>query len=295
MPRSIWTGAISFGLVNVPVRLYSAVSRKNVRFHELHEADGVRVQHRRVCPAEERQVPYEEVVKGYELGPGSYVVVTSEELEALDPQKTRTIDITDFVDLAEIDPIFYDRPYYLAPASGAAKAYNLLLQAMAEAGKVAIGRVVIRQKEHLAAIRPTGDVLTMATMLFGDEVVPPATLDELSAEEPVEASEREVAMARQLIDALTTDFDADRYRDEYRERVLDLIERKARGEQVVSQPPPAPAAVPDLMAALEASLAAAAPGAGRATPTDGQSGSGAKGTPAGTSRSGGRRKATQGA
>jgi DNA end-binding protein Ku len=293
MPRSIWSGAISFGLVNVPVKLYSAVSRKSVRFHELHEPDGVRVQHRRVCPAEDREISYEEIVKGYELGPGSYVVVSSEELEALDPQKTRTIDIKDFVDLAEIDPIFYDNAYYLAPASGAAKAYNLLLQAMTEAGKVAIGRVVIRQKEHLAAIRPAGEVLTMATMLFGDEVVPPRALDELTAEEPAEASEREVAMARQLIDALTTDFDPDRYRDEYRERVLDLIERKARGEQVVSQPAPAPAAVPDLMAALEASLAAAGSVPGDAGRPGGETDAGAEG--GGPSRRGGRRKATQGA
>src|SRR5919112_5994153 len=141
MPRSIWTGAISFGLVNVPVKLYSAVSKKTVRFHQLHESDGVRIQQKRVCPADGEEVAWDEIVKGYEIAPDRYVIIEPEELEALNPKKTRTIDIEDFVDLAEIDPIFYDHPYYLVPDKGAAKAYGLLLDAMREAEKVAIARV----------------------------------------------------------------------------------------------------------------------------------------------------------
>src|SRR5919206_2397708 len=157
MPRSIWTGAISFGLVNVPVKLYSAVSKKTVRFHQLHEKDGVRIQQKRFCPADGEEVSYDQIVKGYEITPDQYVVVTPEELESLEPRKTKTIDIEDFVDLEEIDPIYYDHPYYLVPDKGAAKAYGLLLKAMRESGKVAIARVVLRSKEQLVAIRPAGN------------------------------------------------------------------------------------------------------------------------------------------
>jgi DNA end-binding protein Ku len=260
MPRSIWSGAISFGLVNVPVKLYSAVSRKTVRFHQLHAADGVRIQQKRVCPADGQEVPYEQIVKGYEIAPGRYVTITPEELDAIDPNKTRTIDIEDFVQLEEIDPIFYDHPYYLLPDKGAAKAYKLLVTAMEEAGKVAIARVVIRQKENLVAIRPTDNVLTMETMLFADEVVPRDQFDELGAAETAETSAREVEMAKTLIDTLSTEFDPSKYHDTYRERVLELIERKAEGQEIAVQPTEEPRAVPDLMAALEASVAAARKG-----------------------------------
>jgi DNA end-binding protein Ku len=257
MARSIWRGAISFGLVNVPVKLYSAVSKKTVRFNQLHDKDGSRINLKRFCAEEDEEVPYEEIVKGYEISPGRYVVVTPEELEALDPAKTRTIDIEDFVDLDDIDPLFYEHPYYLAPDTGAAKPYKLLLAALKETNKVAIARVVIRSKEYLTAIRAAGDVLTMETMLFADELIDPGQLDELP-DEDVSATEREVDMARQLIDSLSTPFDPSKYRDEYRERVLDLIERKAEGQEIAVAPEPeAPTAVPDLMAALEASLAAA--------------------------------------
>jgi DNA end-binding protein Ku len=257
MPRSIWTGAISFGLVNVPVKLYSAVSKKTVRFHQLHAADGVRIQQKRMCPADGQEVAWEEIVKGYEISPDQYVVVTPEELEALDPKKTKTIDIEEFVDLEEIDPLYYDHPYYLLPGQGAAKPYKLLAEAMREAGKVAIARVVIRTKEQLVAIRPVDDVLAMATMNFADEVVDPNSFDEAPGDD-VDTSKREVDMARQLIESLTAEFDPTRFHDEYREAVLQLIERKAEGEEVVLQPAAEePEQVPDLMAALEASLAAA--------------------------------------
>src|SRR3989442_553547 len=257
MPRSIWTGAISFGLVNVPVKLYSAVSKKTVRFHQLHAADGVRIQQKRVCPADGEEVPWDDIVKGYEISPDRYVVVTSEELEALDPKKTRPIDMEEFVDLSDIDPLYYDHPYYLLPGPGAAKPYKLLVEAMTDAGKVAIARVVIRTKEQLVAIRPLGEVLAMATMNFADEVVDPGSFDETPGED-VDTKKREVDMARQLIDSLTAEeFDPEKYHDTYREAVLDLIEKKAEGEEIVLQPVEEPERVPDLMAALEASLAAA--------------------------------------
>jgi DNA end-binding protein Ku len=258
MPRSIWSGAISFGLVNVPVKLYSAVNRKTVRFNQLNAKTGHRIAQKRVDSVTNEEVPFEDIVKGYELTKERYVVITPDELDALDPEKTRTIDIEDFVDLADIDPIFYDHPYYLVPDKGAAKAYGLLLQAMEESEKVAIARVVIRSKEQLVAIRPApGGVLTMETMIFADEVVPTDDIDELPEASELKVSDREVKMAQQLIDSLSSDFEPEKYRDEYREKVLELIERKAAGEEIAVQPEaPEPKKVPDLMAALEASLAA---------------------------------------
>jgi len=257
MPRSIWSGAISFGLVNVPIKLYSAVSRKTVRFHQLNAETGNRIQQKRVDPESGEEVAYEQIVKGYELTRDRYVIVKPEELEALDPERTRTIDIEDFVDLEEIDPIYYDHPYYLVPDKGAAKAYGLLLGAMERAGKVAIARVVLRSKEQLVAIRPAADLLMMETMIFHDEVVPSDEIDELPEAKELKASDRELKMAEQLIGSLSSEFDPSRYHDEYREKVLELIERKAQGEEIAVQPEaPAPAKVPDLMAALEASLAA---------------------------------------
>lgn len=258
MPRSIWSGAISFGLVNVPVKLYSSVSRKTVRFHQLNGKTGHRVAQKRVDAGTSEEVPYEDIVKGYELTKDRYVVITPDELEALDPEKSRTIDIEDFVDLADIDPVYYDHPYYLVPDKGAAKAYGLLLHAMEEADKVAIARVVLRSKEQLVAIRPAfGRALMMETMVFADEVIAPDAIDDLPASEDLKISDRELAMAQQLIDSLSSGFEPEKYRDEYREKVLELIERKAAGEEIAVQPEaPQPKKVPDLMAALEASLAA---------------------------------------
>jgi DNA end-binding protein Ku len=257
MARAIWSGAISFGLVNIPVKLFSAVSKKTVRFHQIDAESGVRVRQKRVGPDGE-EIPYEQIIKGYEIGPDRYVTITPEELDSLSPEKTRTIDIEDFVDQEEIDPIFYDHPYYLAPDTGAAKAYQLLVDAMEDAGKVAIARVVIRSKENLVAIRPREGLLAMETMLFADEVVPTDSLDELTTDTAVKTSDRELTMARQLIDSLSSDFEPEKYHDEYRERVLDLIERKAQGETIViEEPTKEPEQVPDLMAALEASIAGA--------------------------------------
>ena len=271
MPRSIWSGAISFGLVNVPVKLYSAVSRKTVRFHQLNSDTGHRIAQKRVDSVTDEEVPYEKIVKGFELTKERYVVVTPEELDSIAPEKTRAIDIEDFVDLEDIDPIFYDHPYYLVPDKGAGKAYGLLLEAMRESGKVAIARVVLRSKEQLVAIRPAaGDVLTMETMIFHDEVVPADDLDDVPSAKDLKTSDRELKMAQQLIDSLSSDFEPSKYHDEYREKVLELIERKADGEEIAIQPQEEePEKVPDLMAALEASLAAVKdPEAGKSAKSD---------------------------
>jgi DNA end-binding protein Ku len=256
MPRAIWSGAISFGLVNVPVKMYSATSPKTVRFHQLSSKTGTRIKQKRVDPSTGDEVAFDEIVKGYELSPDRYVLIEPEELEALDPKATKTIDIEEFVDLAEIDPIYYDHSYYLAPATGGAKAYRLLLEAMREAGKVAIGRVVIRSRQQLCALRPSGDAMALSTMLFGDEVLSPDRLDELDGLDEAEATKRELTMAQQLIESLSADFDPSKFKDDYRERVLDLIERKAAGEEIAVQPEAEDTSpAPDLMAALEASLA----------------------------------------
>jgi DNA end-binding protein Ku len=257
MARSIWTGAISFGLVTVPVKLYSAVSRKSVRFHQLNGPTGMRIQQKRVDPTTGDEVAYEDIVKGFEIGPERYVIIEPGELESLDPKKTKTIEIEDFVDLSDIDPIMYDHPYYLAPGAGGAKPYRLLLEAMRESGKVAIAKVVIRQKENLVAIRPMeGDVLGMATMIFADEVVDPERIDELDAAREVEVNDRELSIAKQLVESLAGEFEPGKYHDTYRADVLALIERKAAGEEIAVQPAreEAEEPVPDLMAALKASL-----------------------------------------
>jgi DNA end-binding protein Ku len=259
MARAIWTGSISFGLLNVPVKLYSAVSARSISFRELRQGDNSRVRHRKVAEADGEEVPYEEIVKGYEVAPEQYVVLSKAELDNLAPKKTKAIQIEDFVDLDEIDPIYFDRPYYLGPQPGAERAYALLVEAMSTQRKVAIARFVMRNRESLAAIRATGKVLTLATMRFADEVVPPEQLEGLLGEtEDVEPNEREVEMAKALIDSLAADFEPAAYKDEYREELLALIERKARGEDLVAvdAEAPTPTKAPDLMAALEESLAA---------------------------------------
>jgi DNA end-binding protein Ku len=269
--RAIWSGSISFGLLNVPVKLYSAVSKQTVRFRELREDDGARIRHKRVAEPDGKEVPYEKIVKGYEYAPDQYVVLSRDELAELDPKRTRAIEIQDFVDLDDIDPIYFEQPYYLGPDKGAERAYALLVQAMKDTRKVAIARFVLRNKEHLAAIRPMDEVLTLTTMRFHDEVSSPQDLDGEVFEEakPKKPEKRELAMAEQLIESLSSEFDPDKYRDEYREELLDLLERKAAGKEVVSAPSeePKPTKAPDLMAALEESLAAVK---GEEAATDGE-------------------------
>ncbi len=259
MARAIWSGSISFGLLNVPVKLYSAVARRGISLRELRESDGARIRHRRVAEGTDEEVPYEKIVKAFEITPDRYVPLTKEEMAALAPEKTRAIEVQDFVDLDQIDPIYFDSPYYLGPADGAEKAYSLLAKAMEETGKVAIARFVFRNKEHLAALRPNDGVLTLTTMRFADEVVPPGELDDVLPAKQPKVAKREVEMAEQLIDSLTRKFDPSAYRDEYREELLALIERKAEGKDVLagaSPEEPKATKAPDLMAALEESIAA---------------------------------------
>jgi DNA end-binding protein Ku len=258
MPRSIWTGAISFGMVTVPVKLYSAIDRKTVRFHQLSGKTGVRIAQKRVDPSTGEEVPYGDIVKGYELAPDRYVVIEPGELEALSPKKTKTIEIEEFVELSEIDPIYYDHPYYLAPGPGGAKPYRLLVEAMRETGKVAIARVVIRSKEQLVALRPIGQAMGMATMIFADEVLSPERLEEITEAEEIETTSKELDIAKQLVESLASDFEPEGFHDSYRQEVLAMIESKAQGKQIAVQPAAEEVAAPapDLMGALKASLEA---------------------------------------
>jgi len=257
MPRAIWSGSVSFGLVNVPVKLMTATSPKDVRFHQLHDTDGGRINQRRVCALDGEEVEYQHIVKGYDLGGGRYVVVEPEELASIDVEASRTIDIEEFVDLSEIDPVYYERSYYLVPDGRAEKPYALLVETMSRTGKVAIGRFVLRTKQYLATLRARDGVLVLATMLYADEVIEPGEL-EVPTVSDTAPTERELDMAAQLVESLSAPFEPEKYHDDYREKVLALIEAKADGE-VISTPeaPAATAPVVDLMAALEASLAQA--------------------------------------
>ena len=258
MARAIWSGSISFGLVNIPVKLYNAVSRKNVSFNQIDARTQSRVRMQRVN-AEGEEVPYEQIVKGYELSPDRYVLISPEELDSLDPEATHTVDIEQFIDLSEIDPIFYDSPYYVAPVKAAEKPYVLLVRAMEEQDKVAIARFVMRTKQYLAALRPKDGKLLISTMVYADEVVPDKEIAEYDGLEDITVSDKELAMAKQLIESLSGDFEPGEFRDEYREKVLDLIEQKAAGvETIIEAPVPVDEGrVVDLMAALEASVQAA--------------------------------------
>jgi DNA end-binding protein Ku len=254
MARPIWTGSLSFGLVNVPVKLLTAVRQKEIHFHLLHREDGARIALKRFCTAEDREVAHEEIAKGFELSPGRYVAVEREELEALDPESTRTIEISDFVQFQEIDPVFYESTYHLVPDRGAEHAYFLLLEALRRTDKTGIARMVMRTRQYLCAVRPLDRGLVLSTMQYADEIVPQAALEDLPARAP-QPSDRELAMAEQLIDSLTVRFQPERYQDEHRERVLRLIQAKAEGRQIRVAPGRAPeVSVVDLMDALKRSL-----------------------------------------
>ncbi len=264
MPSAIWSGSISFGLVAVPVRVVSATKSRDVRFNQLEEGTNARIRYRKVSEASGDEVANDRIRKGYEIAPGQYVVVDDEEIRALAPKSSRMIEIEDFVELDDIDPVYFEQPYYLTPDATAVKPYRLLVEAMTELRKVAIGRVVMRSKESLVAIRPVDGVLCLETMRYADEVLPRDGLipEDATATEP---SERELAMARQLIETLAGPFDSERYHDEYREQLRDLIDRKAAGEEIVAEPTvEEPGKVLDLMAALEASLTRAGAGTGDA-------------------------------
>lgn len=258
MARPIWTGTISFGLIAIPIKLYSAVRRKSVSFNQLDGRTMARIRYKKVSDLDGEEVPNREIVKGYEVTKGQYIIVDPDELEPFIPAATKTVDLEEFVDLEEIDPVLFDSAYHVAPDGPTAKPYVLLARAMEEAGKVAIARFVMRNKQYVAAIRAEEGRLVMSTLTYFDELVDPYSIDELNDLDQVEVAEREVTMAESLVDSLTTAFDPSKYADGYREQVLSLIEQKAEGKQLV-----APEAVEDkpnvidLMAALEASVSAA--------------------------------------
>jgi DNA end-binding protein Ku len=278
MARAIWSGSIGFGLVSIPVRLYTATKKRDVRFHEFQGGTGQRIRHKRVAEETEAEVQYEDVVKGYEVDKGEYVIVTPEELEATKPEATHTIEIRDFVSLEEIDPIYFEKSYYVGPqdGTGAERPYALLLRAMRERGKVGIGSFVMREKEHLAAIRPMDGALVLETMFFPDEVRGIDEVENLPKDLDVDA--KQLRMAQELIDSLSSTWEPERYRDTYRERVLELIERKAEGEAIVTEEPAKPAKVRDLMEALRASVEAAKQDRNAGTKRSGQNRSGGKPT-----------------
>jgi DNA end-binding protein Ku len=256
MPSAIWTGSISFGLVQVPVRLVGATKSKDVSFNQLEEGTGSRIRYKKVSEQTGEEVTQDRIKRGYEISKGRYVMIEPDELDALRPRASHAIDIEEFVDLDEIDPVFFEQPYYLIPDARGVKPYRLLADAMTELNKVALGRIIVRSKERLVAIRPLDGMLVIETMRYADEVLP---RDELLPDDDVELTDRERAMARQLVESLAVDeFQPEKFHDQYRMQVLDLIERKAAGEEIVAEPlVEAPAKVLDLVAALEASLAKA--------------------------------------
>jgi DNA end-binding protein Ku len=259
MARAIWSGSISFGLVNIPVKAYSAIREHDVHFHLL-APDGSRVHNQRISEKSGKVVEYRELKKGYETSKGKYVVFEQDELRALSPETSKTIDIEDFVALEDIDPISYDRTYHLAPAdAAAAHAYAMLATVMEERHRVGIGKVVIREKQYLAALRPFGKGLAMSTLLFADEVVPQSEIDEIPTRRP-RVTDRERALAAQIIDALESEWKPERYHDDYEQELRRRIKAKRAGKaETVAEEPEPPAKVLDLMEALQASLEAKRP------------------------------------
>jgi DNA end-binding protein Ku len=251
--RSLWSGNLTFGLVNIPVMLVTAVRDKTIHFHMVSKKGEQRLRRKLYAPDTGDEFKYEETARGYEIAPDQYVIISDEELEKLKPASTRRMEITEFVDIADVDPIFYEKTYYLAPAEGGAQAYSLLAQAMRDSGQTAIVRFVMRQRHYLAAIRPKGSAIVLHTMRYPDEVVPIGDLDlPKAADHP----KKELSVAEQLIEALKTDFDPSQYRDEYRDRLEKLIEAKAAGKRVRLAPSKEPREprVTDLMDALRKSL-----------------------------------------
>ncbi len=261
--RPVWSGVISFGLVTIPVRLFVAVREKNIHFRSLHDQDRQPLKQKMVCSADGKEVHREHIVKGFEVEKDTFVVVRQEELDNVAPKSTKTIDIHDFVGLDEIDPVYFDRSYYVSPQAQGAKPYRLLVEAMTESKKVAVAKVVMHNKEYLVALRaldpdgkgPHEPLLVMETMHFDDEVISALGVPDTDHKPRVDS--RELKVAQQLIDSLTTKFDPSRYHDEYREKVMDMIERKAEGKQISVRKEPEEKAPKghDLIAALEASLA----------------------------------------
>jgi DNA end-binding protein Ku len=261
--RSIWNGAITFGLISIPVRLYSAVEEKGLKFHQLHGPDNGRIKYKRVCSVDNEEVPYDEIVKGYEYEKDRYVVFTDDELERLPTDSVRAVDVVSFVPLEEIDPIYFQRSYYLAPEPTGVKAYRLLAQALTESGRVGIAKITLREKEHLATLRLRGDVFVLETMYWPDEIREPE-FDEVHRK--AEVRPQELAMAKSLIDNLTDHFEPTQFVDSYRQRLEEAAEAKVAGQEVaVPASPGQPTQILDLMEALKASVEATKAKKGPAT------------------------------
>jgi DNA end-binding protein Ku len=254
MARAIWSGSVSFGLVSIPVKLYSATEPKDVQFHQFQKGTGKRIHNKRVAGNGDKEVAFGDIVKGYEASKGEFVIVTPEELESVEPTRTRTIEIEDFVDLDQIDPIYFEKTYYLGPdGTAAAKPYALLLKAMQESNRIAVGRFVLRTKEYLAAIRPMDGVLALETLYFADEIRDPAKgIETLPVRSNV--TKRELDVALQLIDAQAGSWDPTKYEDRYRDAVLKLIRNKAKGKEIVVEKGAEPEKIEDLMEALRLSV-----------------------------------------
>jgi DNA end-binding protein Ku len=266
MPRSLWNGTIAFGLVRVPVKLHSATESKRIPLRERHMTDGAAIEHKRVCVKEGKEVPYDEIVKGFEVSAGSYVVLSKEEIAAADGSEAHIVDIEHFVSSEEIDPMYYERAYYLSPGKLGAEPYRLLHAALKRSGRVGIGRFVFHNKAHLVAVRALEDVIAMHTMRFADELMPDGELEIPKSQK--EPSKLEVDTAQLLIDQLDSSFEPGDYSDSYREAVLQLIERKARGEAIEAPDSQQATTAGDLLGALRASLDEHA-GAGRRAGADG--------------------------
>ncbi|MDY7227474.1 Ku protein [Hyalangium rubrum] len=258
MARPMWKGSVNFGLVNVPVRMYRAVSERDVRFHLLHAKDKSRVREKRFCEAEGVEIPYEEIIKGYEISKGTYVTITPEEIKALAPKGTYAIDVEDFVPTDDIHPLYFNAHYHLVPETNAARAYALLSEALATSGRVGVGRVVLRTRQHACAVRPNDSGLLLSTLHSVDEVIPLEQIDGMPSHMP-RVNARELATAEQLIDSLSAPFDPDKYRDVYREQLEEVLRQKAGGMEIRPSPtaPPEYSAPENLMDALKRSLAAA--------------------------------------
>jgi DNA end-binding protein Ku len=252
-PRSIWNGTVTFGLVNVPVKLFTAIESKTVHFSEVHAKDGAKIEHRRICPKEGKQVDYDEIVKGYEVSSGRYVVLEDEEVKAAAGERGKVVHIEEFVEAEDIDPVFYDKTYYVGSRDDA-DAYRLLHQALNRSGKAGIGRFTFHDREYLVALRALEDVIALHTLRFHDELVPAEDLEiDLGRAKP---GKREVDMAGRLLDSLDEDFKPEEYEDTYRESVLALIKRKGAGKDIDLAAQEEPEHGDDLAAALEASLGA---------------------------------------
>jgi DNA end-binding protein Ku len=253
MPRTMWKGAISFGLVSIPVGLYPATEEKSLRFNQLHDEDFGRVKYKRVCAIDGEEVPFEHIVKGYEYEKDKYVVLDDGDFDAVPVESSRAIDIIQFVDLEDIDPIYFQKSYYLVPEEAGIKAYTLLREAMREDGRVAVAKIALREKEHLCALRFKDDVFVLETMFWPDEI---RATDFEVIEKGVKVRPQEVEMARSLIQNLTDDFKPEEFKDEYREALLGIVEKKIAGEEIEVVPEAEPTKVVDLMEALKASVEA---------------------------------------